>query len=92
MKVNLKIKFNNLSLMYNDKFLRLPCSAKLVYKILEIKKSATFQEIKNETGLPDRTIREAIRKLKEEGLIQTRICLDDTRSRVYIITECFKIE
>ncbi|QGR19772.1 MarR family transcriptional regulator [Stygiolobus azoricus] len=65
--------------MYNDKFLRLPCSAKLVYKI-------------NETGLPDRTIREAIRKLKEEGLIQTRICLDDTRSRVYIITECFKIE
>lgn len=56
------------------------------------KKSATFQEIKNETGLPDRTIREAIRKLKEEGLIQTRICLDDTRSRVYIITECFKIE
>ncbi|AWR95809.1 helix-turn-helix transcriptional regulator [Acidianus brierleyi] len=78
--------------MYNHKFLRLPCSAKLVYKILEIKQSATFQEIKSETGLPDRTIREAIKKLKEEGLIKTGICLDDTRSRVYIISECLKIE
>jgi transcription initiation factor IIE alpha subunit len=78
--------------MYNDKFLRLPCSAKLVYKILEMKQSATFQEIKEETGLPDRTIREAIKKLKAEGLIKIGICLDDTRSRVYTISECLKLE
>ncbi|MCI2414009.1 MAG: hypothetical protein MPF33_01960 [Candidatus Aramenus sp.] len=69
----------------------LPCSAKLVYKVLEYKGSATFKEIKEETCLPERTIREAIRILREKGLVSARICLQDTRSKVYTISECVSL-
>ncbi|ARM74715.1 winged helix-turn-helix domain-containing protein [Acidianus manzaensis] len=72
----------------------LPCSAKLVYKVLEMKKKLTFNELKEETYLPERTLREALKILKEKGLIETEVCLKDTRSRYYILseTECYEID
>lgn len=72
----------------------LPCSVKLVYKVLELKKRLTFSELKEETLMPDRTLREALRLLKEKGLIETEVCLGDARSKYYILkeeTECYKL-
>ncbi|BDC18700.1 hypothetical protein [Acidianus sp. HS-5] len=65
------------------KFEDLPCSAKLVLKVIEMKGKTTFKELKEETLLPDRTLREAIKILKERGAIRSKICLEDTRTRYY---------
>jgi transcription initiation factor IIE alpha subunit len=70
----------------DKKFEDLPCSAKLVLKVIEMKGRTTFKELKEETLLPDRTLREAIRILKERGAIRSKICLDDTRTRYYEIS------
>jgi NAD+ kinase len=67
----------------------LPCSAKLVLKIIEAKGKATFKELLQESLLPERTLREAIRLLIKGGFIKRRICLNDTRTRIY---ECIKVE
>jgi predicted transcriptional regulator len=52
----------------------LPPSAKLVLKVLENKRIVKFSELQRETNLPTRTLRYAIRVLKERGIIKT--CLD----------------
>ncbi|MCG3109300.1 hypothetical protein L3N51_01590 [Metallosphaera sp. J1] len=65
----------------------LPCSAKLVYKILELKGKATFQELKTETYMPERTLREALRILRDADLLSVEPCLGDTRSRVYSLSD-----
>lgn len=65
----------------------LPCSAKLVFKILEIKGSGTFQELKTEAHIPDRTLREALKILKDEGLLNVKPCLSDTRSKLYSLND-----
>ncbi|BBL46965.1 hypothetical protein [Metallosphaera sedula] len=65
----------------------LPCSAKLVYKVLEMKGKATFQELKTETYMPDRTLREALRILRDAELLSVEPCLGDTRSRIYSLNE-----
>ncbi|MEM0374539.1 MAG: winged helix-turn-helix domain-containing protein [Sulfolobaceae archaeon] len=67
------------------KFEELPCSAKLVYKVLEYKKKATFRELKEETALPERTIRHALKILKDNGLVDVEICLWDLRKKYYVL-------
>ncbi|QKR00567.1 hypothetical protein GWK48_09415 [Metallosphaera tengchongensis] len=64
----------------------LPCSAKLVFKILEIRGKATFQELKTEARIPDRTLREALRILREAQLLDIEPCLSDARSKVYTLS------
>ena len=65
----------------------LPCSAKLVFKVLKMKGRAKFQELKEETYMPDRTLREALKILRDESLLVVQPCLGDTRSRVYALNE-----
>jgi transcription initiation factor IIE alpha subunit len=75
-------------------FSELPCSAKLVYKVLEHKKRATFQELKEETQLPERTIRHALKLLKANGFIEVEICIWDLRKKYYVLVSkeiCAKI-
>lgn len=71
----------------------LPPSAKLVLKVLENKRIVKFSELQRETNLPTRTLRYAIRVLKERGIIKTLPCLEDARQRFYLLVdECYKLE
>ncbi|XDF45591.1 MarR family transcriptional regulator [Saccharolobus solfataricus] len=64
---------------------KLPPSAKLVLKVILEKKVIRFKELQDQTKLPTRTLRYALRILREKGLIKTLPCLDDTRERIYSV-------
>ena len=68
-----------------EKLERLPPSAKLVFKILESKGQMTQKEIIHETILPSRTVRYAINRLKEEGILIELFYFLDSRQRLYEI-------
>jgi len=73
---------------------KLPPSAKLVLKVLIEKKVVRFKELQEQTKLPTRTLRYALKILREKGLIKTLPCLDDARERMYSILEideCYKL-
>ena len=68
-----------------EKLERLPPSAKLVFKILESKGQMTQKEIIHETILPSRTVRYAINRLKEEGILIELFYFLDSRQKLYEI-------
>jgi len=73
---------------------KLPPSAKLVLKVLIEKKVVRFKELQEQTKLPTRNLRYALKILREKGLIKTLPCLDDARERMYSILEideCYKL-
>jgi len=61
----------------------LPPSAKLLYKILESGRHMTQKELIIETSLSSRTVRYALRRLKEEGVIIERHSFIDARQSFY---------
>ncbi|WP_049923650.1 MarR family transcriptional regulator [Halopiger djelfimassiliensis] len=65
----------------------LPPSAKLVYKVLEYEGSLTQDEIAAESRLCPRTVRYALGKLETQGLVASRVCLDDARQSKYWIAD-----
>ncbi|MCY0858811.1 MAG: winged helix-turn-helix transcriptional regulator [Sulfolobaceae archaeon] len=72
---------------------KLPPSAKFVLKVLAEKRVVKFKELQDETGLPTRTLRYALRVLKNRGLIKVLPCLEDARERIYSLQdECYKLE
>ncbi len=63
----------------------LPPSAKLVFKILEYEGSLTTKELIEKTGLPQRTLSYALKKLSAEKLITRKFYDRDARIQVYSI-------
>jgi len=61
----------------------LPPSAKLVAKVLEYNDTLTQSQIAEESLLPDRTVRYALNRLDEEGLVDSRFSFSDARKRLY---------
>lgn len=61
-------------------------SAKLVYKVLEYEGHLTQEEIAIESRLCPRTVRYALGKLEEQGLISSRVHLRDARQSIYRLT------
>ena len=61
----------------------LPPSAKLVAKVLEYNGTLTQSELAEETLLPPRTVRYAISRLDEEGIVESRFSFSDARKRIY---------
>jgi len=61
----------------------LPPSAKLVAKVLEYNDTLTQSQIADESLLPDRTVRYALNRLDEEGLVDSRFSFSDARKRLY---------
>lgn len=64
---------------------QLPPSARFVLKVLESRKYATFTEILEETGLPERTVKHALKRLREAGMVKVVPCITDARRRVYVL-------
>lgn len=61
----------------------LPPSAKLVAKVLEYNDHLTQSQLAEETMLPGRTVRYAISRLEEVGVVDARFSFADARKRVY---------
>ncbi|MCH7661729.1 MAG: MarR family transcriptional regulator [Euryarchaeota archaeon] len=65
----------------------LPPSAKLVFLVLEYHGSLTQQEIREESLLTARTVRYALSRLKEDGLVEGQISFMDARQCIYSLSE-----
>ena len=61
----------------------LPPSAKLVAKVLDYNDTLTQSQLAEETLLPPRTVRYALSRLEEEGVIDARFSFTDARRRLY---------
>ncbi|MFQ6088724.1 MAG: HTH domain-containing protein [Candidatus Methanofastidiosia archaeon] len=53
-------------------------------EVFENKREFTSGELKRKTGLPDRTLRYALKILRENDFIRIKIDLKDTRRRIYV--------
>lgn len=62
-----------------------PPSAKIILKLIRERKIMKFEDIKAETGLSKRALLYAIKTLRELDLIETQVCMGDTRRRFYCI-------
>jgi DNA-binding MarR family transcriptional regulator len=63
----------------------LPPSAKLVAKVLEYNDSLTQSQLAEETLLPPRTVRYALRRLEDAGIVESRFSFSDARKRIYTL-------
>lgn len=61
----------------------LPPSAKLVAKVLEYNDTLTQGQLVEETLLPARTVRYALGRLEDAGLVDARFSFTDARKRKY---------
>ena len=64
----------------------LPPSAKLVAKTLEYNERLTQSQLAEETLLPPRTVRYALNRLEEVGVVDSRFSFSDARKRIYTLT------
>lgn len=60
-----------------------PPSAKLVYKVLEYEAPLTQEGLAAESRLCSRTVRYALGTLEDEGLVASRVSLEDARQSQY---------
>lgn len=63
----------------------LPPSAKLVAKVLETDSPLSQGQLADESLLPDRTVRYALNRLEDVGLIDSRYSFRDARKQVYYL-------
>lgn len=63
----------------------MPPSAKLVLRILREVKISDLARLRAESGLSRRALMYAIKILGEMDLVETKICLSDTRKRFYCV-------
>jgi DNA-binding MarR family transcriptional regulator len=63
----------------------LPPSAKLVAKVLEYNDSLTQSQLAEETLLPSRTVRYALTRLEDAGIVESRFSFSDARKRIYTL-------
>ena len=63
----------------------LPPSAKLVAKVLEYNDSLTQSQLAEETLLPPRTVRYALTRLEDVGVVDSRFSFSDARKRIYTL-------
>ena len=69
-----------------DAVAEMPPSAKLVAKALEDTGQLTQSAIAEETLLPPRTVRYALNRLEEAGVVESRFSFTDARKRIYELT------
>lgn len=71
----------------DDAFADLPPSAKLVHFVLDRDDQRTQTQLVEETALSARTVRTALGRLEDAGLVTESICLRDARKRVYSLAD-----
>ena len=73
--------------MSSDHPAPLPASVQAILHKLEGHAPMTGKQIREETGLPRRTVYTALRKLREMGLVRERSSLRDTRQTYFWIPD-----
>lgn len=68
---------------YRERLRDLPPSAKLVAKVLERDDPLSQGEVAERSLLPDRTVRYAMNRLSEVGVVESRYSFRDARKQVY---------
>ena len=63
----------------------MPPSAKLVAKVLDYNETLTQSQLAEETLLPPRTVRYAISRLEDAGVVDSRFSFTDARKRLYTL-------
>ncbi|EMA15926.1 MarR family transcriptional regulator [Haloarcula marismortui] len=71
---------------FRDTLRELPPSAKLVAKVLEDDAPLSQGDLAESSLLPDRTVRYALNRLEESGLVDSRYSFTDARKQVYFLT------
>ncbi|MFB6113686.1 MAG: helix-turn-helix transcriptional regulator [Halodesulfurarchaeum sp.] len=64
----------------------LPPSAKLVLKVLEYNGGLTQKEIVNKSRLSQRTVRDALERLQDRGIVDKNIYVPDARQNLYTLS------
>ncbi len=72
---------------FEERLRELPPSAKFVAKMLERDGTLSQGDLVEETLLPDRTVRYALNRLEEEGLVTSRYSFEDARKQVYTLRQ-----
>ncbi|MFB6267019.1 MAG: winged helix-turn-helix domain-containing protein [Halodesulfurarchaeum sp.] len=70
---------------FRERLRELPPSAKLVAKVLETEAPLSQGQLAEESLLPDRTVRYALNRLNEAGLVDSRYSFRDARKQVYYL-------
>ena len=68
-----------------DDIADLPPSAKLVAKVLEYNGTQTQSQLAEESLLPARTVRYALTRLDDVGVVNSRFSFADARKRIYTL-------
>lgn len=63
-----------------------PPSAKLVYKVLEYNGALTQKDIVERSMLSQRTVRDALARLREIGVVSEEVYIPDARQNLYKLT------
>ncbi|MFB6089724.1 MAG: MarR family transcriptional regulator [Halobellus sp.] len=63
----------------------MPPSAKLVAKVLDYNDTLTQTQLAEETLLPPRTVRYALTRLEDAGVVDSRFSFTDARKRLYTL-------
>jgi DNA-binding transcriptional ArsR family regulator len=69
-----------------DRFGRLPGSAQRVFDAVRGDGPLTHADLRRRTGLPPRTIRFAVKRLREEGFVDARSSLKDCRTCYFFVS------
>lgn len=69
--------------MTDDAIADLPPSAKLVVKVLEYNGGLTQKRIVEKSRLSQRTVRDALARLEDAGVVEKEIYLPDARQNLY---------
>lgn len=80
-----EITFNDSE--FRERLRELPPSAKLVAKVLETEAPLSQGELAEQSLLPDRTVRYALNRLDEVGLVDSRYSFRDARKQVYFLAD-----
>jgi len=80
-----EITFNDAE--FRERLRELPPSAKLVAKVLETEAPLSQGELAEQSLLPDRTVRYALNRLEEVGLVDSRYSFRDARKQVYFLAD-----
>jgi DNA-binding MarR family transcriptional regulator len=72
---------------FRERLRELPPSAKLVAKVLEDEAPMSQGQLAEESLLPDRTVRYALNRLEDAGLVDSRYSFHDARKQVYFLID-----
>ncbi|MDH7593263.1 MAG: winged helix-turn-helix domain-containing protein [Methanomicrobiales archaeon] len=62
----------------------LPPSSKKLFQLFEEGRGMTYKDLVSRSGLPPRTVRYALKKLKDRGLVAEKFNFQDARQIIYL--------